>query len=86
MVHDSHELVRMVKEREIRPTAVILIHRRTLQSSPERGDWTDCKGHKRCSASRVHSAVQAHLQRGKRAQMPDLVSRALRARLCSSAR
>ena len=56
MVHDLRELLRLLQERNPRPTAAIF-DGRTLQSSPESGGRAGYDGHKRRKGSKVHLAV-----------------------------
>ena len=56
MVHDLRELLRLLQERNPRPTAAIF-DGRTLQSSPESGGRAGDDGHKRKKGSKVHVAV-----------------------------
>ena len=56
MVHDLHELVRLLAERNPRPSAAIY-DGRTLQSSPESGARAGDDGYKRKKGSKVHVAV-----------------------------
>ena len=56
MVHDLRELLRLLHERNPRPTAAIL-DGRTMQSSPESGGRAGYDGHKRRNGSKVHVAV-----------------------------
>ena len=56
MVHDLRELVRLLQERNPRPTAAIF-DGRTLQSSPESGARAGYDGYKRKKGSKVHVAV-----------------------------
>ena len=56
MVHDLRELLRLLQERNPRPTAAIL-DGRTLQSSPESGARAGYDGYKRKKGSKVHVAV-----------------------------
>ena len=56
MVHDLRELLRLLQERNPRPTAAIL-DGRTLQSSPESGARASYDGYKRKKGSKVHVAV-----------------------------
>ena len=55
-VHDLRELLRLLAERNPRPTAAIF-DGRTLQSSPESGGRAGYDGHKRKKGSKVHLAV-----------------------------
>ena len=56
MVHDLRELLRLLQERNPRPTAAIF-DGRTLQSSPESGGRAGHDGYKRKKGSKVHVAV-----------------------------
>ena len=56
MVHDLREMLRLLQERNPRPTAAIL-DGRTLQSSPESGGRAGDDGYKRKKGSKVHVAV-----------------------------
>ena len=56
MVHDLRELLRLLQERNPRPTAAIF-DGRTLQSSPESGGRAGYDGYKRKKGSKVHVAV-----------------------------
>ena len=56
IVHDLRELVRLLAERNPRPTAAIF-DGRTLQSSPESGARAGYDGYKRKKGSKVHVAV-----------------------------
>ena len=56
MVHDLRELVRVLAERNPRPSAAIY-DGRTLQSSPESGTRAGYAGYKRKKGSKVHVAV-----------------------------
>ena len=56
MVHDLRELLRLLQERNPRPTAAIF-DGRTMQSSPESGARAGYDGHKRKKGSKVHLAV-----------------------------
>ena len=56
MVHDLRELVRLLAERNPRPSAAIY-DGRTLQSSPESGARAGYDGYKRKKGSKVHVAV-----------------------------
>ena len=56
MVHDLRELLRLLQERNPRPTAAIL-DGRTLQSSPESVGRAGYDGYKRKKGSKVHVAV-----------------------------
>ncbi|MBE7158089.1 MAG: IS5 family transposase [Rhodospirillales bacterium] len=56
LVHDLRELLRLVNERDPRPTAAIF-DGRTMQSSPESGGRAGYDGHKRKKGSKVHVAV-----------------------------
>ena len=56
MVHDLRELVRVLAERNPRPSAAIY-DGRTLQSSPESGVRAGYDGYKRKKGSKVHVAV-----------------------------
>ena len=56
MVHDLRELLRLLQERNPRPSAAVL-DGRTMQSSPESGSRAGCDGYKRKKGSKVHVAV-----------------------------
>ena len=56
MVHDLRELLRLLQERNPRPSAAVL-DGRTLQSSPESGARAGYDGYKRKKGSKVHVAV-----------------------------
>ncbi len=56
LTHDLRELLRLLAERNPRPTAAIL-DGRTLQSSPESGGRAGYDGYKRKKGSKVHVAV-----------------------------
>ena len=56
MTHDLRELLRLLNERNHRPTAAIF-DGRTLQSSPESGSRAGYDGYKRKKGSKVHVAV-----------------------------
>ena len=56
MVHDLRELLRLLQDRNPRPTAAIF-DGRTLQSSPESGGRAGYDGYKRRKGSKVHVAV-----------------------------
>lgn len=56
MAHDLRALLRVVAERDVTPTAVVL-DSRTLQSSPESGHRAGYDGAKRKKGSKVHAAV-----------------------------
>ena len=56
LTHDLRELLRLLVERNPRPTAAIL-DGRTLQSSPESGARAGYDGYKRKKGSKVHMAV-----------------------------
>ena len=56
LVHDLRELVRLLQERNPRPTAAIF-DGRTLQSSPESGGRAGYDGYKHKKGSKVHVAV-----------------------------
>ena len=56
MVHDLREMLRVLQERDPRPTAAIL-DGRTFQSSPESGGRAGYDGYKRRKGSKVHLAV-----------------------------
>ena len=56
MTHDLRELLRLLNERDPRPSATIL-DGRTLQSSPESGARAGYDGYKRKKGSKVHIAV-----------------------------
>lgn len=56
MVHDLRGLLRLLAERNHRPTAAIF-DGRTMQSSPESGERAGYDGYKRKKGSKVHVAV-----------------------------
>lgn len=56
MTHDLRELLRLLQDRNHRPTAAIF-DGRTLQSSPESGGRAGYDGYKRKKGSKVHVAV-----------------------------
>ena len=56
MTHDLRELLRLLQERDPRPTAAIF-DGRTMQSSPESGARAGYDGYKRKKGSKVHVAV-----------------------------
>ena len=56
MVHDLRDLVRVLAERDPRPSAAIY-DGRTLQSSPESGARAGYDGYKKKNGSKVHIAV-----------------------------
>ena len=56
MSHDLREMLRLLNERNHRPTAAIF-DGRTLQSSPESGGRAGYDGYKRKKGSKVHVAV-----------------------------
>ena len=56
MVHDLRELLRLLQERNPRPTAAIF-DGRSLQSSPESGGRAGYDDYKRKKGSKVHVAV-----------------------------
>lgn len=56
MTHDLRELLRLLQERDPRPTAAIF-DGRTMQSSPESGGRAGYDGYKRKKGSKVHVAV-----------------------------
>ena len=56
LTHDLREMLRLLQERNPRPTAAIL-DGRTLQSSPESGARAGYDGYKRKKGSKVHVAV-----------------------------
>ena len=56
LTHDVRELLRLLQERNPRPTAAIF-DGRTLQSSPESGGRAGYDGYKRKKGSKVHVAV-----------------------------
>jgi transposase len=82
MAHDLRNLLRMLTERDSRPSAVIL-DGRTLQSTPESGARAGYEGYKRKKGSKVHAAVDTlgHLlalkvmaaNEQERAQVADLI-------------
>lgn len=56
MAHDLRKILRMLSERDSRPTAVIL-DGRTMKSTPESGARAGYDGYKRTKGSKVHIAV-----------------------------
>ena len=56
LTHDVRELLRLLQERNPRPTAAIF-DGRTMQSSPESGGRAGYDGYKRKKGSKVHVAV-----------------------------
>jgi transposase len=56
MAHDLREMLRLLQERNPRPTAAIF-DGRTLQSSPESGERAGYDGYKRKKGRKVHVAV-----------------------------
>jgi transposase len=56
MAHDLRKLLRLLSERDDRPSAVIF-DGRTLQSTPESGHRAGYDGYKRKKGSKVHAAV-----------------------------
>ena len=56
LTHDVRELLRLLQERDPRPTAAIF-DGRTMQSSPESGARAGYDGYKRKKGSKVHVAV-----------------------------
>jgi transposase len=56
MAHDLRKLLRLLADRKIKPSAVIL-DGRTLQSTPESGARAGYDGYKRRKGSKVHVAV-----------------------------
>jgi transposase len=56
MAHDLRRVLRLVAEKDTRPSAVIL-DGRTLQSTPESGHRAGYDGYKRKKGSKVHIAV-----------------------------
>ena len=56
MAHDLRKLLRVLAEKDSRPSAVIL-DGRTLQSTPESGSRAGYDGYKRKKGSKVHAAV-----------------------------
>lgn len=56
MTHDLREMLRLLQERNPRPTAAIF-DGRTMQSSPESGGRAGYDGYKRKKGSKVHVAV-----------------------------
>jgi transposase len=82
MAHDLREVLRVVAERPVEPSAVIL-DGRTLQSTPESGHRAGYDGYKRKKGSKVHAAVDTlgHLlalkvtaaNEQERAQVGDLI-------------
>jgi len=82
MAHDLRKLLRILSERDSRPSAVIL-DGRTMKSTPESGARAGYDGYKRKKGSKVHVAVDTlgHLlalkitpaNEQERAQVGDLV-------------
>ncbi len=82
MAHDLRKMLRLLTQKQIDPTAVIL-DGRTLQSTPESGGRAGYDGYKRRKGSKVHAVVDTlgHLLAVKvtaaneqeRAQVGDLV-------------
>ena len=56
IVHDLRALLRLEKQREPSPSAIVL-DSRTLRSTPESGKRAAYDGHKRTKGSKVHAAV-----------------------------
>ena len=56
MAHDLRKMMRLLAEKNIQPTAVIL-DGRTMQSTPESGARAGYDGYKRRKGSKVHAAV-----------------------------
>ena len=56
MAHDLRRLLRVLVERDSRPSAIIL-DGRTIQSTPESGGRAGYDGYKRKKGSKVHAAV-----------------------------
>jgi transposase len=56
MAHDLRKLLRMLADKDTKPTAVIL-DGRTMQSTPESGKRAGYDGYKRKKGSKVHIAV-----------------------------
>lgn len=56
MAHDLRKMMRLLAEKNIQPTAVIL-DGRTMQSTPESGTRAGYDGYKRRKGSKVHAAV-----------------------------
>jgi len=56
MAHDLRKMMRLLAEKSIQPTAVIL-DGRTMQSTPESGARAGYDGYKRRNGSKVHAAV-----------------------------
>ena len=56
MAHDLRKLLRMLADKDTKPTAVIL-DGRTMQSTPESGSRAGYDGYKRKKGSKVHIAV-----------------------------
>lgn len=83
MAHDLRRVLRVLAEKDSRPTAVIL-DGRTLQSTPESGARAGYDGYKRKKGSKVHAAVDTlgHLlalkvtaaNEQERAQVDDLIA------------
>ena len=83
MAHDLRRLLRVLSEKDSRPSAVIL-DGRTLQSTPESGSRAGYDGYKRKKGSKVHAAVDTlgHLlalkvtaaNEQERAQVDDLIA------------
>jgi transposase len=82
MAHDLRKMMRLLAEKCIQPTAVIL-DGRTMQSTPESGARAGYDGYKRRKGSKVHAAVDTlgHLlalkvtpaNKQERAQVADLL-------------
>ena len=82
MAHDLRKMLRLLVEKNIQPTAVIL-DGRTMQSTPESGQRAGYDGYKRRKGSKVHAAVDTlgHLlalkvtpaNQQERAQVADLI-------------
>jgi transposase len=56
LAHDLRALLRLLEERNEKPSAVIL-DSRTIQSTPESGQQAGFDGHKKRKGSKVHIAV-----------------------------
>ena len=82
MAHDLRKMLRLLVEKNIQPTAVML-DGRTMQSTPESGQRAGYDGYKRRKGSKVHAAVDTlgHLlalkvtpaNQQERAQVADLI-------------
>jgi transposase len=83
MAHDLRKLLRLLAEKAVQPSAVIL-DGRTLRSTPESGERAGYDGYKRTKGSKVHAAVDTlgHLlalkvtpaNEQERAQVADLIA------------